>query len=343
MKRVLTLIALATLPAAATEVTVRQGTNIAVTAAPGQSGLVMDLQGSLWTLPFRGGAARQITDPLLEPARPDYSPKGGLIAFEAYRGGTFHIWTIHPDGSGLKQITNGHGDDREPRVSPDGTRIAFSSDRAFEGSYDIWVVEIATGKTTRWTSAPADEYEPAWSPDGKEIAFVSGIGINGSTIRAIKEGGEERTLVAAPLGARLNSPSWAPDGDRIAYEQFSGNQSLLMVSGKRVGQADDVFPFPATWLPGDRLLYSGNGGIHITSVETGATEDIPFEARFTLDRPPYRHKQFDFDSTASKEVKGIVSPALSPDGKRIVFEALNQLWLMDIGGKPRQLTARQVL
>ena len=148
MKRVLTSIVLAIAPAAALgqQVTVREGTNIAVTAAPDQSSLIMDLQGSLWMLPFRGGTAKQITDPLLEPARPDYSPKGGLIAFEAYKGGTFHIWTIHPDGSGLKQITTGHGDDREPRVSPDGTRIAFSSDRAFEGSYDIWVVEIATGK-----------------------------------------------------------------------------------------------------------------------------------------------------------------------------------------------------
>ena len=33
-----------------------------------------------------------------------------------------------------------------------------------------------------------------------------------------------------------------------------------------------------------------------------------------------------------------MSPALSPNGKQVVFEALNQLWLMDIGGKPRQLT-----
>lgn len=338
MKRVLTLIALAALPAAAQTVTVKEGTNIAVTAAPDQSSLIMDLQGSLWLLPFHGGAARQITDPMLEPARPEYSPKGGLIAFEAYKGGTFHIWTIHPDGSGLKQITTGHGDDREPRVSPDGARIAFSSDRAFQGSYDIWVVEIATGKTTRWTSSPADEYEPAWSPDGREIAFVSGVGINGASIRAITEGGQERTLVTAPTGARLNSPSWAPDGNRVAYEQFAGAKSVLMVSGKPAGKGDDAFPFPATWLPGDRLLYSGNGGIHIANLETGATEDIPFEARFTLDRPAYRHKRFDFDSTASREVKGIVSPALSPNGKQVVFEALNQLWLMDIGGKPRQLT-----
>ncbi len=340
MKRVLTLFAFVMAPAAvlAEHVTVRQGTNIAVTAAPNQSGLIMDLQGSLWTLPFQGGTARQITDSLLEPARPDYSPKGDFIAFQAYRGGTFHIWTMRPDGSGLKQITTGHGDDREPRISPDGARIAFSSDRAFEGSYDIWVVELATGKTTRRTSMPADEYEPAWLPDGKQIAFVSGAGINGTSIQAVDEAGKQRTLVTAPAGARLNSPSWAPDGNRVAYQQFAANKSVLMVSGKPVGDGDDVFPFPAVWLPRDRLLYAGNGAIHITSLETGKTADIPFEAQFSLNRPPYRHKRFDFDSRTSKQVKGIVSPALSPNGRQVVFEALNQLWLMDIGGKPRQLT-----
>ncbi len=58
-----------------------------------------------------------------------------------------------------------------------------------------------------------------------------------------------------------------------------------------------------------------------------------------MNRPAYTRKQFDLDSKTPHAVKGIVSPALSPDGKRVVFEALNQLWLMDIGGKPQQLTS----
>ena len=153
-------------------VTVREGTNIAATVSPDRKTIIVDLQGSLWSIPFQGGSAKRITDPMLEPSRPDYSPKGDLIAFQGYKGGTFHIWTMKPDGTGLRQITEGHGDDREPRFSPDGTKIAFSSDRAFKGSYDIWVVDVATGKLAQRTSAPADEFEPAWSPDGSEIAFV---------------------------------------------------------------------------------------------------------------------------------------------------------------------------
>jgi Tol biopolymer transport system component len=320
-------------------VKIKEGTSIAATVAPDQSAIVMDLQGVLWSIPFKGGSARRLTDPLLEPARPDYSPKGGLIAFQAYKTGTFHIWTMKSDGTGLRELTDGHGDDREPRFSPDGSRIAFSSDRAFKGSYDIWVADVATGKLTQWTSGPDDEYEPAWSPDSSEIAFVSGTGANGTTIQAVKSGGAMRTLETAPRGAHLNSPSWSPDGQKIAYVEFAANKSRLMVSGKPVAEFDDVFPFPASWLPDNRLLYTANGKIRVTSLAKNATDDTPFEANVTIHRPAYEHKHFDLDSAATKPVKGIVSPAISPDGKRIVFEALNQLWLMDVGGTPRPLTS----
>src|SRR5580704_17581609 len=184
------------------KVSVSEGTNIAATVSPDQSTIIMDLQGVLWSLPFKGGTAKQLTDPLLEPARPDYSPKGGEIAFEAYKGGTFHIWMMKPDGSGIRQLTDGHGDDRDPRFSPDGKKVAFSSDRAFKGNYDIWVAEVASGKLTQWTTDAADEFEPAWLKDGQEIAFVSGTGANGTTIQSVdvsgNASGNKKTIITAP-------------------------------------------------------------------------------------------------------------------------------------------------
>ena len=253
-------------PAATRVVTLTEGTNMAATVSPDQSTIVVDLQGVLWSLPFKGGTAKQLTDPMLEPARPAFSPKGDFVAFEAYKGGTFHIWIMKPDGTGLRQITSGHGDDREPQVSPDGTRIAFSSDRAFKGSYDVWVVDVASGKLEQRTSDAADEYEPSWSPDGHEIAFVSGVGINGTTIQAANDTGATRTIATAPPGAHLDSPSWAPDGKQVAYTQFAKNQSVLVISGKQAGDGDDVFPFAASWLRDNRILYTGNGKIRVTDL-----------------------------------------------------------------------------
>jgi Tol biopolymer transport system component len=317
---------------------VTEGTNLALSISPDHNTIIMDLQGVLWALPFGGGSATQLTDPLLEPARPDWSPRGDLVAFESYEGGTFHIWVMKPDGTGLRQLTNGHGDDRDPQFSPDGRKIAFSSDRAFAGSYDIWVVDVDGGQLTQWTSNGLDEFEPTWSPDGAEIAFVSGTGSTGTQIEAVNTMGTRRTVVVAPTGTRLNSPSWSPDGTRIAYLQFGNNKSQLMVSGVKVGTSDDVFPFYPRWLSNDQILYTADGKIRVTSVSTGATREIPFQAQFTLVQPSFVPKRFDFDSHNRHQVKGIVSPALAPDRKRIVFEALNQLWVMEIGKKPLQLT-----
>jgi Tol biopolymer transport system component len=319
-------------------IVVTEGTNVNVTISPDHKMIIMDLQEALWSLPIAGGTAKRLTDPFLEPARPDWSPKGDWVAFQSFKGGTFHIWLMKPDGSGVRELTDGHGDDRDPRISPDGKQVAFSSDRAFKGNYDIWVADIATGKTTQWTSAAADEFEPAWSLDGSEIAFVSGTGANATTVQAVNAAGQVRTLVAAQQGARVDSPTLSPDGKQVSYVETAGGKILLKAAGNTVGNADDVFPFPATWLSADELLYTGNGKIFISKLG-GDTRTVPFEAKFEINRPAYKHRVPDFDSSTPNAVKGIVHPALSPDGDRIVFEALNQLWVVPAsGGKPEQLT-----
>ena len=334
-------------------VAVNEGTNMSATLSPDGKTMILDLQETLWSLPIAGGTAKRLTDPLLEPSRPDWSPKGGLIAFQGYKGGTFHIWLMKPDGTGVRQLTTGHGDDREPRISPDGKTVAFASDRAFEGSYDIWIADIATGKLTRKTTAAEEEYEPTWSADGTTIAFVSGKGVSrghgafvvGGDIKSVDSTGAVKTLYSLPHGeagdpfsaAHLDSPSFSPDG-KLAYTVFSGGKSELFVDGKQVGTAEDVFPFYASFV-GSKVLYTGDGKILLTDLASGTTSAVPFTATFQIDRPGYRHRIYDFDATATKPVKGILHPVLSPDGKSVVFAALNQLWMMPLGGKPVALTS----
>ena len=245
---------------------------------------------------------------------------------------------MKPDGSGVRQLTTGHGDDREPRFSPDGARIAFASDRAFNGSYDIWVVDVASGELKQWTSSPADEFEPAWSPDGSEIAFISGTGANGTTIQAVDALGSRRTLVT---GACRRAPQfaflvarWQKDRLYAVREQPEPAHGFR----ERVGESNDVFPFDPSWLSNDSVLYTADGKLRVINTGSKQTREIPFQAEIALNRPAYERKRFDFDLSRPRQVKGIVSPALSPDGKRVVFEALNQLWVMEIGKKPEALT-----
>ncbi len=340
------------------DVTVSEGTNMAATVSPDGKTIIVDLQETLWSLPATGGAMKRLTDPMLEPSRPDWSPKGNWIAFQGYKTGTFHIWLMKPDGAGVKELTDGHGDDREPRISPDGTKVAFASDRAMQGSYDIWVADIATGKLTQITSSEKEEYEPTWTPDGKSIAFVSGMGVargHGASVTAVDveqveiASGARKTIYSLPKtggasvdaatgAAHIESPSISPSG-KLSFILVNGSKSELMVDGKKAGSATDVFPFYAAWLPGGKILYTGDGKILTTDLASNTSAAVPFTATFHIDRPGYRHRIYDFDGTAPKQVRGILHPQLSPDGKQVLFEALNQLWLMPIGGKPVALTS----
>jgi Tol biopolymer transport system component len=332
-------------------ITVTQGTDMEITVSPDGKTILADLQGLIYSMPFAGGKMKQLTQPFQEASHPDWSPTGGLITLQCYAGGTFHIWTMKPDGTGLKQITFGHGDDREPRISPDGKTIAFSSDRAFKGSYDVWTVDIAGGALKQITSAPADEYEPNWSPDSKSLVFVSGVGIAAASIESIDLATLKQHIMLSVNAAnsRVDSPSYSPDGKYLAYVLFAGegifmNEAHLVVDtsdGKKhvyTGGSVDAFPFPPTWLAGGDLVYTGDGKILHVNVAASNEVPIAFSAAIPTDRPSYVHKHYDFDSAAAHTVKGIYAPTLSPDGKAIAFVALNQVYLMPLGGKPVALT-----
>ena len=93
------------------DVTVHEGTSMAIALSPDKRTLILDLQGSLWSVPASGGAAKRITDEYNDARQPSWSPDGSRIAFQSYRDGTWRIVTVAPDGSGMKALTDGPFDD----------------------------------------------------------------------------------------------------------------------------------------------------------------------------------------------------------------------------------------
>jgi Tol biopolymer transport system component len=353
-----TLPALAQSPAPKT-ITVSEVTNSQVTVSPDGKTILADIQGLIYSMPMAGGAAKRLTQPFQETSHPDWSKVGGIVALQCYAGGTFHIWTMKPDGTGLKQVTFGHGDDREPRISPDGKTIVFTSDRAFktgadgssQGSYDIWTMPVAGGEPTQLTKSDADEFGPTWSPDGKTIAFVSGVGLTATSVQTIDIATGKQTELLKVAGAnRVEAPSWSPDAKHLAYIEFEAsdartvNTGVLKIVGADgkgkaiVAKSTDVFPFPAVWLSPMSLVYSGSGKIVAMDIGSGTETPVSFTAAIPFQPHGFTHKVSNFDSTVAKQVKGIYAPALSPDGKSVAFVALNQLYVMPIGGKPKAIT-----
>ena len=65
------------------DLTITEGTSMAAAVSPDGRRLVIDLQGSLWTLPATGGRATRIFDEFYDARQPAWSPDGEAIVFQS--------------------------------------------------------------------------------------------------------------------------------------------------------------------------------------------------------------------------------------------------------------------
>ena len=327
-------------------VAVDEATNVALALSPDGKTLALDLLGILWTMPVKGGPLRRLSGDFDDLGQPDWSPDGRRIIFQSYRTGNFKLWSVAADGSDWRQHTDGIDiDDREPRWSPDGRTVAFSSDRT--GRYAIYLLDVASGRVTPLSQGKSQDSEPAWSPDGKRIAYVAdGTRLMVSDLQGNAEQVEAVTVPQDNLRGsdirvvrlcEIHAPSFAPDGS-LAYVRVDDKTVRLVHRGRDLVVADDLYFFRPAWLADGSLIYGATGKIRRQDKE-GMVSVIPFSASIPVATPDYRKKQRDFDSLIARPVVGIGSPALSPDGRQIVFRALNDLWVMTIGAKPRRLVS----
>ncbi len=313
------------------EITVTEGTNMATAISPDKETVVIDLQGRLWLMPVNGGAAKPITDEFGDARQPSWSPDGKQLTFQGYWEGNWHIYTVDKDGSNLQQLTHGPYDYREPHWSPDGKKIAFASDR--KGTYDIWTIELATKELVQVTVWAGNEYAPAWNDSGNRLAFIA----DNPDYKGIYYHSFSKKEIAtvAKIEGKLSGLSWRPDGTSITFVQQDFDESNLMriwldmpepMAVTKDG-AEDVFPFRVSWLSNQEYIYTADGKIIKAQTEFNTKETIPFSATFKVKRPTYQRKKRDFDESENELVKGITHPNLSPNGKAIALQALNNIWI----------------
>jgi Tol biopolymer transport system component len=202
---------------------------------------------NIWTVPFKGGQPKQITDfRNLDTRFPCWAPDGRAVAFvgrdttKSSTGATkptslvFQIFVVSPDGTGLRQVTSEahHVDWSDVAWSPDGKWIAFfSRDKTLSlvpaaGGDSRVVVDLRQIDSLVVPGVGGvPQCEIAWSPDGRELAFS----FDGRLWRVGVGGGAVTEVRTALAGVRATHLDWSPDGRTIAFTGSEGGDEELWV------------------------------------------------------------------------------------------------------------------
>lgn len=235
----------------------------------------------------------------------------GLIAFHGSSGtANEEIYTIMPDGTSRKLLAPHTARDLTPAWSPTGGQIAFTSTRG--GTYNIHLMNPNGGAVTALTDTANWALHPAWSPDGQKIAYSS-ITATGTDIYAIGVNGGAAVNLTNVAGYD-NDPAWSPDGRLIAFhsDRTGGTEQVMVMN------ADGQDVRALTTLNGQEPAWSPDGQkIAFVSWRTGTMQI------WTMNP--------DGSGQLNTNVNGLC-PSYTCDGREIVFERDNDIYIMRANG-----------
>ncbi len=355
---------------------VTEGTWMSLDVSPDGREIVFDLLGDIYVMPITGGEARAIASGVAWDMQPKFSPDGRSIAFTSDRGGGDNLWVMDRDGSNAKQVSNETFRLlTQPDWSPDGQFIVgrkhFTSSRSL-GAGEMWMYHRAGGggvQLTERRTQQKDTGEPAFSPDGRYLYFSDDATSGGVfdyskdpntqiyVIRRLdRETGEITPFVTGPGGSIRPTPS--PDGKSLAFIRRDRYKSVLYVMDLESGRETPIHDaldrdlqetwaihgvYPTmSWTPDNRtIVFWAGGKIHRIDVASKAVSEIPFHVADT--RRVQEAVRFPVEVAPDQfDVKMVRWAQTSPDGSKVVFEALGNLWIRDlrngVAGTPRRLT-----
>lgn len=176
------------------------------------------------------------------------------------------------------------------------------------------------GAVLRVTSVVDDDasnYHPRPSPDGSRIAFDSDRDGERAVFIAEADGQNVRRVSGEGFAA---IPSWSPDGRTLAYVRAEPDRPRVWniwltnlatgesrrLTSHRVGQ-----PWGASWFPdGKTVAYSNETRLVVLDFDSGKEQEFQTPVKGRLIR----------------------TPAVSPDGRRIMFQVHRDgAWLLNVG------------
>jgi Tol biopolymer transport system component/imidazolonepropionase-like amidohydrolase len=339
--------------------TTDRGHWMSVDVSPDGQTLVFDLLGDLYTMPIAGGRATPLTRGMAFDGQPRFSPDGRKIAFVSDRDGGWNVWTISLDKRDTVQVTRGKTNQYEsPEWAPEGNYIVVTR------NMKLHLFHADGGQGQQLIREPQNlrTAGPAFSQDGRYIWYAQRQGpwlYNtplGDYQLAIFDRQTGQTAVRAQRWGSAFRPTLSPDGRWLVYgsrhidqtglrirDLASGEERWLVMNVQRDDQESraslDVYPGMAFTSDSRHLVATWNGKLWRAPVDGGQPSEIPFSAEVVQALGPELKFDYTIGDSTTFAVKQIRDAVPSPDGTKLVFVALDRLYLMDWpNGQPKRLT-----
>lgn len=318
---------------------IRQGTNLAVALSPDGRTLVVDLLGQLWTLPAAGGGAVPVTPPSEQARQPRFSPDGTRVAYQRLRAGQWDVWLLDLTSGAQEALATAPYDEREPEFAADGRSVVFAADRS--GHHSLRSITLDGRVETELTHEVGTVSFPTISERGF-LAYLVADGGQWSLKLRTSDGAITTVHTSA---RRLSPPSWRPGGGVLVFgEQDSAVSSQLRMlllaeprAWKSLSAGEDLFASRPAWVSGAELIYAADGQLWRRGLATPTREPIHLFAASAVEVTTAPMDLLPFDEPGDRPALGINALTRSPDGRRAVFTALGDVWLVE-RGTPQRLT-----
>lgn len=318
--------------------TTDQGSNMSVDLSPDCKTIIFDLLGDLYIVPSTGGIATQITRGIAVNTQPVWSPGGNRIAYISDASGETCLTVLDVVTKSVQTF------DQRAIGSPFWYRpndwVTVSN--PFYRDYPLY--HLAGVKV----KLPKEVYDfVGTSIDGKSVFYKQTADSGGVGIYQYDTSTGIKNLLAELDKKESEGIKASKDAHWLSYVLRKGvSCSLILIELKTkkekvLARWQQNVPAPLGnygFSSDSKKIVIGYGGkIHLIELETGKDEIVPFKAEVKVDLGKLNEAKFKV-SNDLLQVKYIRSAHSSPDGKHLVFSALNRIYIMDLpNGKPRIL------